>query len=168
MPTIRWRSWVAAPPEVAFAFFDDPANLNRIMPPPISIRAVRVEPRPPTRGTEIEFSYGIGPVRRRWLVRYVEHVPNERIVDETLSGPMRRFHHSHTFTPAGNGGTWIEDRVDFHVGPDGVLGRVVDGAAGLAMRAVFVWRHARQRRLIKPRPRPRRPTDPPSAGTAPR
>jgi ligand-binding SRPBCC domain-containing protein len=149
MPIISSRSWVSAPPDVAFAFFDAPANLGRIMPPPVRIQAVRVEPSPPVAGTEIEFRYGMGPFRRTWLVRYLEHVPGERIVDETISGPMRRFHHSHTFMPGANGGTRIEDRIDFHVGPDGMLGRALDTAAGLAMRAVFVWRHARQRQLLK-------------------
>jgi ligand-binding SRPBCC domain-containing protein len=70
-------------------------------------------------------------------------------VDETLSGPMRRFHHSHTFRPAARGGTWIEDRIEYHVGPDGLLGVVVDAIAGVVMRLTFVWRHAMQRRLLR-------------------
>jgi ligand-binding SRPBCC domain-containing protein len=148
MPTIVSRSRVKATPQRAFAFFDDPANLALIMPPPVSIRPVRVEPSPPAAGTEIEFRYGIGPIRRSWVVRYVEHVPGERIVDETISGPMRRFHHSHSFMPAPDGGTRIEDRVDFHVGPDGPIGVVVDFVAGLAIRATFAWRDARQRRIL--------------------
>jgi len=61
---------------------------------------------------------------------------------------MRRFHHSHTFTPARRG-TWIEDRIDYHVGPDGFIGALIDRLAGSAMRAVFVWRHAMQRRLLR-------------------
>jgi ligand-binding SRPBCC domain-containing protein len=149
MPIIRSRSCVAAPPNVAFAFFDDPANLERLMPPPVRIRPVRVDPSPPQAGTLVEFRYGIGPLQRSWLVRFVEHVPGERIVDETLSGPMARFHHSHTFRPAANGGTWIEDRVDYHVGPDGPIGVMVDSVAGLVLRLTFVWRQARQRRLLR-------------------
>jgi ligand-binding SRPBCC domain-containing protein len=149
MPVIATRAWVAAPIEESFAFFDDPANLARLMPPPVSIRPVRVEPSPPRAGTEIEFRYGIGPFRRSWVIRFVEHRPPHLMVDETLSGPMRRFHHSHRFGTARNGGTWIEDTVDFHVGPDGVLGRVVDALAAAAMRAIFVWRQARQRRLLE-------------------
>ena len=44
----------------------------------------------------------------------VDRGAGERFVDETISGPMARFNHSHTFTP-GRRGTWIEDRIDFHV-----------------------------------------------------
>ena len=147
MPIIRSRGWVAAPIEEVFAFFDDPANLDRLMPPPVRIRPVRVDPLPPQPGSLIEFRYGIGPFQRSWVVRLLERVPPERIVDETVTGPMRRFHHSHTLTPARRG-TWIEDRIDFHVGPDGSVGAVVDRVAGVVMRLTFVWRHLQQRRLL--------------------
>ncbi len=148
MATIQARAWVAAPIDEVFAFFDDPANLARLMPPPVGIRVTRVEPSPPQPGTEIEFRYGMGPVQMTWLIRYVEYAPRKRIVDETISGPMRRFHHTHTFA-SGRRGTWIEDRIDFHVGPEGPIGSLVDLAAGWAMRAVFVWRAYRQRQLLR-------------------
>ncbi len=148
MPVIRARAWVSAPIDEVFAFFDDPSNLARLMPPPVTIRVARMSPMPPQPGTEIEFHYGFGPVQMSWLIRYVEYVPGARIVDDTLSGPMRRFHHTHTFTP-GRRGTWIEDRIRYHVGPDGPIGAAADAVAGLVMRAVFVWRHARQRQLLR-------------------
>jgi len=148
MATIRSRSWVGAPVAQVFAFFDDPANLSRLMPPPVRIRLARVEPAPPQPGSIFEFRYGLGPFQRSWIVRLVERVDADRIVDETLSGPMARFHHSHTFTPARHG-TWIEDRVDFHVGPDGPVGVAVDFFAGIAMRLTFVWRGVRQRQILR-------------------
>ena len=148
MPIIRSRAWVPAPTHEVFAFFDDPGNLGRLMPPPVSIRLVRIEPAPPQPGSIFEFRYGIGPVQRTWTVRLLERVENERFVDETLSGPVARFHHSHIFT-AGQRGTWIEDRIDFHVGPNGVIGAAVDWVAGLIMRLTFIWRHAMQRRILQ-------------------
>ena len=149
MPTLRSRGWVAAPIHEAFAFFDDPANLRRLMPPPVRITLVRIDPAPPRPGSVFEFRYGLGPVQRSWVVRLVDRVEGERIVDETIAGPMARFHHSHIFTPARGGGTWIEDRIDFHVGPDGVAGAIADAVAGLVMRLTFVWRQAMQRRLLR-------------------
>jgi ligand-binding SRPBCC domain-containing protein len=148
MPIITSRGWVAAPIDEVFRFFDDPANLARLMPPPVEIRLMRIEPAPPRPGSVFEFRYGLGPVGRSWTVRLVDRVVNERFVDETIDGPMRRFHHSHVFTPARRG-TWIEDRIDYHVGPDGRIGSALDWLAGWAMRATFVWRHARQRRLLR-------------------
>jgi hypothetical protein len=46
-------------------------------------------------------------------------------------------------------GTWIDDRVDFHVGPDGPLGVLVDLVASFGMRLTFVWRGVRQRQLLR-------------------
>ena len=148
MPKIRSRGWVAAPIEEVFAFFDDPGNLAKLMPPPVAIRLVRIEPRPPRPGSVFEFRYGLGPVQRSWIVRLVDRVPGERLVDETISGPMGRFDHSHTFT-AGLRGTWIEDRIDFHVGPGGMIGAVVDAVALVVMHLTFVWRHVRQRQILR-------------------
>lgn len=147
MPTIRSRAWVPTSIEETFAFFDDPRNLTRLTPPPGRIELVRMEPSPPQEGTELEFSYGIGPWRRRWIVRLTKRAENERIVDETLSGPVRHFHHEHNFVPARRG-TWVEDRIDYHVGPCGVAGRIVDTGLGLVLRALFVYRHAAQRRQL--------------------
>lgn len=149
MPVVTSRSWVAAPLPEVFAFFDDPANLSRLMPPPVRIGLVEVDPAPPEPGSVFTFRYGLGPVQHTWTVRLLERVPGERFVDETLSGPMARFHHTHTFRAARGGGTWIEDRVDFHVGPGGALGYAIDVVAGLVMRATFIWRHARQRAILR-------------------
>ena len=149
MPIVSSRSRVAAPVDVVFAFFDDPANLSRLMPPPIRIRLVRVDPSPPQAGSLFEFRYGLGPIQRSWLVRLVERVEREGFVDDTISGPMRRFHHSHRFTPARRGGTWIEDRIDYHVGPGGLPGAMLDFVAGVVIRFTFIWRQARQRRLLR-------------------
>jgi len=148
MPIIRSRAWVAAPIEEVFNFFDDPANLAKLMPPPVAIRLVRIDPAPPRPGSIFEFRYGLRPIQRTWTVRLLDRVPNERFVDETFSGRMARIHHSHTLTAARRG-TWIEDQIDFHVGPDGPLGTVVDAVAGIVMRLTFVWRHAMQRRLLR-------------------
>lgn len=145
---IRSRAWVPAPIEEVFAFFDDPANLARLMPPPVTIRLVRIEPAPPRPGSIINFSYGLGPFRRAWIIRLVARVDGERFVDETLEGPMARFDHTHLFTPARGGGTWIEDWIEYHVGPDGPLGALLDGVAWVVMRLTFIWRAARQRRLL--------------------
>jgi ligand-binding SRPBCC domain-containing protein len=149
MPIIRSRAWVPAPVEEVFAFFDDPANLARLMPPPVRIRLVRLEPAPPQAGSEFEFRYGLGPFQRAWVVRILERIPNERFVDTTVRGPVARFDHTHAFRAGRRGGTWIEDRVDFHVGPDGRLGAAVDMVAAWMMRLTFVWRHARQRRIFR-------------------
>jgi ligand-binding SRPBCC domain-containing protein len=148
MPTIRARGWVDAPVERVFAFFDDPANLGRLTPPPARVRLIAVDPAPPLAGSILEFRYGIGPwTPLRWRVRLLERVEHERFADTTLSGPMARFDHTHAFHAARRG-TWVTDEITFHVGPGGVLGAAIDRLAGVAMRAVFVYRHALTRFLL--------------------
>lgn len=148
MATVSSRTWVAAPIDEVFAFFDEPRNLGRLMPPPVRIELTGVEPAPPSAGSLLTFRYGLGPFRRTWTVRIVEREPPHRFVDETISGPMARFYHVHRFT-SGRRGTWIGDEVDYRVGPEGRIGAVMDWVAGWAMRATFVWRAARQRRLLR-------------------
>jgi ligand-binding SRPBCC domain-containing protein len=148
MATIRSRAWVGAPIDEVFAFFDDPRNLGRLMPPPVRIGLATIEPAPPRPGSLLGFRYGLGPWRRAWTVRLVQREPPHRFVDETVSGPMARFRHVHAFRP-GRSGTWIVDEVDFQVGPGGRLGAVLDWLAGRLMRATFVWRAARQRQLLR-------------------
>ena len=123
--------WVAAPIDEVFAFYDDPSTSSRLMPPPVRIRLVRVEPAPPQPGSIFEFRYGLGPIQRTWIVRLIDRVENERFVDETLSGPMAPLPPLAHLHARPQRGTWIEDRVDFHVGPDGPVGVAVDFVAGL-------------------------------------
>lgn len=148
MPIIRSRSWVAAPIDQVFAFFDDPSNLGRLMPPPVRIELLAIDPAPPRAGSVFTFRYGLGPFRRTWAVRLVERVEGSRFRDETLHGPVSRFLHTHAFEPTARG-TRIIDEIDFHVGPDGPGGAVVDLVAGWVMRATFVWRAMRQRQLLR-------------------
>lgn len=148
MAIVRSRSWVAAPIDEVFAFFDDPRNLGRLMPPPVAIDLVGVDPAPPAAGSVLMFRYGLGPFRRTWTVRLLEREPPQRFVDETIAGPMAQFHHRHDFAPARRG-TWISDEVEFRVGPEGRIGAVLDWLAAWVMRATFVWRAARQRQLLR-------------------
>ena len=148
MSIVRSRAWVAAPIEEVFAFFDDPRNLGRLMPPPVAIRLVSIDPEPLRAGSIFEFRYGLGPLQRSWTVRLLTREAPYRFVDETISGPMARFHHSHTFT-RGRSGTWIDDEIEFRVGPEGAIGAMLDWLAGWVMRATFVWRAARQRQLLR-------------------
>lgn len=148
MAVLRSRSWVSAPIDEVFAFFDDPANLARLMPPPVQIRLLEIDPAPPQPGSIFTFGYGLGPFQRRWTVRLLEREAGRRFRDETLDGPLARFDHTHSFAPARRG-TWIVDEIDYHLGPGGTMGELLDMLAGWAMRATFVWRAFRQRQLLR-------------------
>ncbi|MEU6679847.1 SRPBCC family protein [Streptomyces sp. NPDC046925] len=49
-------------------------------------------------------------------------------VDEQVTGPFKRWHHTHHFAPDGHGGTVMRDVIEF-AAPLGLLGTAVEAAA---------------------------------------
>lgn len=140
---------VRAPLEAVWDFHADPVGLTRIMPPPASFEIVGVD-RPVRAGSRVRLRVSLGPLRLRWNLRVVEHMPMARFVDEQIEGegPFRRWRHAHVFERT-DGGTRITDRIEYEP-PFGVLGRVVDAVAGRAlMAAQFSARYRATKRLLE-------------------
>ena len=116
--TVRFEAcqWVPFPVELVFAFFANPANVPRLMPPRLEARIedARVQPPPPRpvapdperrfrsvaagQGSEILLSfYPIPWVPRRlsWMTRISEFVWNSHFCEEQARGPFSRFLHRH-------------------------------------------------------------------------
>jgi ligand-binding SRPBCC domain-containing protein len=135
-------------PEV-FAFFSQPANLPRIMPPELRVRiewaalvspaecAVQLLERDEAAGAGSEFVFSFRPlpllpIRMNWRARIEEYEPGCYFRDTQVSGPMRRWSHRHEFqSESRNGaeGTLIRDRIEFEIGY---------GGAGKALERYFV------------------------------
>ncbi len=155
--------WVPVALPKVFAFFSDPRNLPRIMPPQMAVRTDETLLMPPGAGSgelweafdlkrvagagsEFVFSFralpGL-PFRLRWRARIEEWVPGSYFCDVQLAGPMQSWHHRHEFraeTRQGVVGTMIGDVVDFSVGW-GWPGRLAERCFVLpAMRASFAHR----------------------------
>ena len=148
MPIIRSRCRVAASVDVVFAFFDDPANLPRLMPPPVRIRLVRIDPAPPQAGSLFEFEYRLGPFQRSWLIRLVGAGENEGFVDDTISD---RCAASTTPTPSRRhvvAGPGSRTGSTITLGRTGRSGRRSTSRLASSMRLTFIWRQARQRRIL--------------------
>ena len=109
------RSQRVEPPLAeVFAFFGDPANLERLTPPSLGFRVVGCSTECIEEGSEIDYElrlHGI-PIRWRSLISVWE--PTRRFVDEQLRGPYRRWHHTHTFEEV-EGGVLVKDRVRYAV-----------------------------------------------------
>src|SRR5664279_3858131 len=109
------EQWIAAPLPRVFAFFADPANLPRIMPPSQGASLVKlnlVSPRsaagqvPPGAermagvGTEIVFKFRAIPhlpIHERWTALITGFSLNEYFSDVQKQGPFRRWEHTHSF-----------------------------------------------------------------------
>jgi ligand-binding SRPBCC domain-containing protein len=122
--TIEREVIVPAPPEDAFAFFADPANLAKVMPPWLGFQLVRIDGLPMGVGTTIEYTVRALGAPQRSVVRVEEFEAGARFVDVQVRGPYRHWRHEHAFEEW-HGSTLVRDRVEYEL-PYGVLGRVAN------------------------------------------
>ncbi|MDR5727419.1 MAG: SRPBCC family protein, partial [Terriglobia bacterium] len=150
-----------------FAFFADPHNLPRLMPPELKTRidkaSFKPAPAPPGSSSQFDFpcdrAAGLGsemlisfcpvpflPLRVRWLARITGFEWNGHFKDEQVRGPFAVFRHRHgTRAESRNGcaGTLVTDEIEFAL-PFGPLGRLVAPLVRLQLQSSFA---KRQRRL---------------------
>jgi ligand-binding SRPBCC domain-containing protein len=59
-----------------------------------------------------------------------------------VSGPFKKWEHTHLFGPDGANASWLEDRVEYEM-PFGWLGQTFGGwYAQKRLTSMFAWRHA--------------------------
>jgi ligand-binding SRPBCC domain-containing protein len=138
--------WVAVPLPRVFAFFADPHNLPRIMPPSQGAKIIKLNLVPPRlpegaplrgvermagAGTEITFKFRVipyVPVHERWTALITEFAYHEYFSDTQKQGPFKAWHHTHTFESKivdGVEGTTVGDEVEYEVG-FGVVGTALE------------------------------------------
>jgi ligand-binding SRPBCC domain-containing protein len=142
-------------PADAFALFADAQNLEAITPPWLRFRILTPGPVEMGAGTLISYRLSLHGVPVRWHTRIEAWEPPRRFVDVQISGPYALWHHTHEFTPAGEG-TLIRDRVRFRIG----FGPLGEAALRLFVRRdlerIFDYRRAAIERLVSSPARPAR------------
>ena len=155
------EQWIAAPLPRVFAFFADPHNLPRIMPPSQGARLLKISlvgPRFPAGeaapdaermagvGTEIVFKFRAiphVPLHEKWTALITDFALNRSFRDIQKQGPFRRWTHTHSFVSKIVGdreGTLIHDVVEYEVG-FGVIGTFLEKAMFQhMMRSTFDYR----------------------------
>jgi ligand-binding SRPBCC domain-containing protein len=143
---LQFAEWVAFPLPQVFAFFSNPENLPRLMPPETETRIERLQlaqpARPPDQNTpSLQPVAGVGsiittsfrpfrflPWRREWIAAITEFEWNHHFVDIQQKGPFKQWHHRHEFRPeprAEMNGTLVRDLIEYEVG-FGPLGAVAN------------------------------------------
>jgi ligand-binding SRPBCC domain-containing protein len=102
------------PREEVFAFFSDAANLERITPPFLNFHIITPRPIAMGAGTLIDYKLRLHGIPLRWRTLIETFDPPSSFTDIQLSGPYRRWHHSHEFLDV-RGGTEMRDRVDYEL-----------------------------------------------------
>ena len=138
MASFQAEQWVPYPIEQVFAFFSDPHNLPRILPPGQCARIEQVRQVAPPDGlggagvgTEVEISLcpvPFLPIRAKWVARITGFARNQSFEDEQIQGPFAKWHHRHEFEArmqAGQQGTILRDIVEFEAG-FGPFGKIAE------------------------------------------
>jgi ligand-binding SRPBCC domain-containing protein len=161
--------WIPVPLPRVFAFFSDPHNLPRVMPPSRGAKILKlnlVPPRLPQEqrahgfermagaGTEIHLkirALPYLPIHERWIALITEFSYNEYFSDVQKQGPFKRWHHTHTFeaqSQNGREGTLVGDEVEYEVG-FGLVGNLLEKLIFRGMmNSMFEYRRHALRRVF--------------------
>jgi hypothetical protein len=152
MPTFEKRSRISAPPERVFSFHEAPDALERLTPPWESARVVErsggILP-----DAHVVLETRIGPLKTRWIAEHTRYEKPRLFQDVQLSGPFRKWEHTHLIDPDGEGGSWLTDHIEYEL-PLGPLGALLGGSfVRRRLQRMFDYRHDVTRRACEADPR---------------
>ncbi len=119
MPVFEKRTRIAAPAELVFAFHDRPEALTLLIPPWEPARVVEKTPGLGV-GVRAVVEIRVGPKVHRIVAEHTACEEGRMFQDTMRDGPFRRWVHTHTMDPDGEGGSWLTDRIEYEL-PLGVL-----------------------------------------------
>ncbi|HZN32310.1 MAG TPA: SRPBCC family protein [Pirellulaceae bacterium] len=132
-----------------FAFFAEPANLERITPEFLGFQILTPQPVAMRAGTLIDYKLRLFGMPLGWRTLIDSFEPPFRFSDTQVRGPYRLWHHEHEFSEAPEG-TWMVDRVWYQL-PLGQLGRLAHGLfVGRTLKRIFDHRYQAIQRLLSP------------------
>lgn len=121
-----------------FDFFSDAKNLEKITPPFLNFKIRDMNTESVEKGSLIRYRLKIHGIPVGWKTLISEWIPQSRFVDEQLSGPYKKWHHTHDFIQI-KGGTLITDRVVYRL-PFGILGLVALPMVKKDVSSIFKFR----------------------------
>jgi ligand-binding SRPBCC domain-containing protein len=131
---------IEAPAEVVFRWHAEPGALERLTPPWEHMEMEQPSPgiRDGDRGV---LRVRMGPFRVRWVFEHSDYIEGRQFRDVQITGPFRRWDHTHCFTPDGSGACLLEDVIVYEL-PFGALGKWFGGwYARRKLTRLFRYRH---------------------------
>lgn len=136
--------WLDRGLDEVFSFFADPRNLEEITPSWLRFRVLSCSDEPIVAGTVICYRLRLHGIPISWTSRIPVWEPPHRFVDEQLSGPYRRWVHTHTFERR-DGRTVVGDRVEYSVLGGALVDRLL---VRRDVEAIFDYRKHRLGELL--------------------
>ena len=140
-----FRSRMPASAESVYRFHAEPEALTRLTPPWEHAMVYEQTGGIEDLGSRVKIRLRVGPFSQTWVAEHAACEPGRMFRDVMVSGPFKKWEHTHLFTPDGPDGddaSWLEDRVEYEM-PLGWLGKTLGGwYARRRLQRMFVWRHA--------------------------
>lgn len=144
MPVFRARTTIPRPPDEVFAWHERPGAFERLTPPWADVTVLEREGGI-RDGGRVLLRVSKGPLDVKWELRHRDYEEGRRFRDEQVSGPLSSWVHTHRFLPADDGGTVVEDEVEWEP-PLGAAGEMfAHRAVEKELRRLFAFRHRRLR-----------------------
>ncbi len=119
------EQFIPLPRQKVFRFFSEADNLEKITPPLLEFKIESKSTTEIQTGTEIIYRLKVHGIPLRWKTMIEDWVPNQRFIDNQVSGPYKKWHHTHEFFDLGNG-TLMKDTVRYRL-PMGSVGQLAAG-----------------------------------------
>jgi len=150
MPIIEKSVNIAAPIEAVFDFHTDTKNLGLISPPWMKSELIRETGEGLRKIIEMKvMQYNVFP--SHWIVRIEEYDRPVRLADLVLSGPMKYFKHTRTFSQPCASLTELKDHLEYEV-PFGIIGKLADKISiHKMMEQMFEYRHKMTKEILEER-----------------
>ncbi len=144
MPIFRHRTRFPYPADRVFAWHLQEGAFQRLTPPWLRVRMLEGGGAL-AEGARFVLSVGQGPAQFRWEGRVTAFEEGRLFQDEQVSGPFRKWIHTHRFLPVGEGECVLEDEVEWEA-PLGALGKLFgEPFVERELTRFFGFRHARLR-----------------------
>ncbi len=139
MPSLTFKSDMPVPAEELFAWHERPGAFMRLAPPWVDISLKRFEGL--RDGQQAEIGIGAGPARITWVAEHQDYIPGRQFVDVQVSGPFKRWKHTHRMEPLDDHRSTLTDAIEYAL-PMGALGQLAGGAAARKqIEYQFAYRH---------------------------
>ena len=109
---LEYETKLYAPLDEVFAFFGDPANLNKVTPADLDFTFLTPLPIRSAVGAVIDYRIKLMGIPFFWRTLITDWQPPHRFVDQQLRGPYVFWHHQHTFAER-DGYVLMTDRVHY-------------------------------------------------------